>query len=117
MGLSLLLLLLLVVCGAAAAARPAANRTKTKTVVLMLENRSFSHMLGFLRKELTGKEFNRFGGARKTSLSRLPLFFQAQLVGSVLAGHFLGKEPSVRAAVRRGPLHEGDNGQNLRAGI
>jgi phospholipase C len=68
MGLSRLLpLLVLVWCAAGAS-----NGTKTKTVVLMLENRSFSHLLGFLRKELTGKEFNRC--ARRCSFVLLTFF-------------------------------------------
>jgi phospholipase C len=51
---------LLAVVVLATAGAGAGNRTTTKVVTLMLENRSFSHLLGFLRKELTGKEFNRW---------------------------------------------------------
>ncbi len=59
MGLAVLVAFAVLLLGADAARPETGNRTRTKVVTLMLENRSFSHLLGFLRKELSGREFNR----------------------------------------------------------
>ena len=53
----------------------AAPTNRTKTIVVMLENRSFSHLFGFLTKELNGTEYNMNGpqpGARKVFLQKNP---------------------------------------------
>ena len=72
-----LFVLALVLISAPSVSATAAGN-KTKVIVLMMENRSFDHLFGFLTKDLSGNEFNRVNSSdlnsKKIFLKRNPAY-------------------------------------------